>query len=106
MGAIFGADLTKIFDDSYPPEDAPTVPQNPGASTQLGTGRTHAPQVHALPSLKSLSRPETLFSHTLPYILLVRRSGKYNIEIEGNHSPTLELIAGYFEKFARKSAHH
>ncbi|KAJ3123299.1 hypothetical protein HK098_002036 [Nowakowskiella sp. JEL0407] len=59
------------------------------------------PRITRLPKLTSLDRPENLFKDILPYIVLVRRTAK-GIEIEGNHSPTLVLIAEYFRKYLKK----
>ena len=57
------------------------------------------PVIDRLPDLALLSRPDELLREP-PYHLAVY-SGHGTVEIHGSHSPTLELLAAYLQKFVR-----
>jgi hypothetical protein len=61
-----------------------------------------APAVISLPSIRTLSKPDTLFPSLLPYYLIVTNSGA-SIHVEGSHQPTLELLHSYFQMHTRKN---
>jgi hypothetical protein len=60
------------------------------------------PAVTCLPSLNSLSKPESLFPSLLPYFVIVTNSGA-NIHIQASHQPTIDLVHGYFQMHTRKN---
>ena len=61
-----------------------------------------ASAIISLPSIRTLSKPETLFPTLLPYYLIVTSSGA-SIHVEGSHQPTLELVHSYFQMHTRKN---
>ena len=54
----------------------------------------------AMPSLDEVPRPETLFAEGTPYHLIVKIVHN-GIVVQGSHQGSLELLAGYFQKYMR-----
>lgn len=54
----------------------------------------------AMPSLDELPRPETLFAEGTPYHLMVKVVHN-GMVVQGSHQGSLELLAGYFQKYMR-----
>ena len=73
---------------------APTVP----------VGGKSKSKVEFLPTVASLPRPDELFLRP-PYHLVVTGSHGGEIEIQGSHSPSLQLIADYFKRWCRVNPH-
>ena len=63
------------------------------------------PMVTSLPSVNTLSKPETLFSSLLPYYVIVTNSGA-NIHVQASHQPTIDLVHNYFRMHTRKNMNH
>ncbi|KAI9855481.1 MAG: hypothetical protein M1824_006077 [Vezdaea acicularis] len=73
-------------------------------STSVAEGSTTAPappKLDVLPTLSTLPRPDILFRDSPPYLLHITSSGAQNLTIWGSHQPSLELLAEYFQKWAR-----
>ncbi|KAK3938770.1 hypothetical protein QBC46DRAFT_355624 [Diplogelasinospora grovesii] len=58
------------------------------------------PKVEYLPSLASLPRPDELFLRP-PYYLVLTTNGHAKIEIQGSHSPSLQLLSDYLGRWVR-----
>lgn len=78
------------------PSLAPEAAPAPRPAASAGPAR---PVIDRLPDLALLSRPDELLREP-PYHLAVY-SGHGTVEIHGSHSPTLELLAAYLQKFVR-----
>lgn len=53
-----------------------------------------------MPSLPEISRPESLFAAQTPYHLIVRVIHN-GMVVQGSHQGSLELLAGYLQKYTR-----
>lgn len=70
-------------------------------AARLGSRLPPALQVPAyLPSLASLPRPEELMAAP-PYHIIVHGSGGSELQVQGTHSPSLELMKEYLTKWCR-----
>jgi hypothetical protein len=59
-------------------------------------------KIRSLPTLSTLSKPESLFASVLPYYVIVTNSGA-SIHIEGSHQRTIDLVHQYFQMHTRKN---
>jgi hypothetical protein len=104
MSSRIGHDLESVFLSSE--NAAPlTHPQKPRTNDWVEVGSVptqNALAIISLPSIRTLSKPETLFPTLLPYYLIVTSSGA-SIHVEGSHQPTLELVHSYFQMHTRKN---
>jgi hypothetical protein len=70
------------------------IPARPAASQGSAM-----PKVDYLPDMSSLPRPNDLFLKP-PFHLIVS-AGLKEIEVQGSHSPSLQLLAEYFKRWCR-----
>lgn len=61
------------------------------------------PSVEYLPNALSLPRPDELFLKPPYHLTMV--SGHSEIEIQGSHSPSLKVLADYFQRWCRINHH-
>lgn len=59
-------------------------------------------KIKSLPSLSTLSKPESLFASVLPYYVIVTNSGA-SIHIESSHQRTIDLVHQYLQMHTRKN---
>ena len=102
LDSRIGSDLDEVFDEqgSETKTGADDFIEVDASPAQNSTNSPPAP-TKPLPNASSLDRPEILFRDLLPYNLLVSH-GSASITIQCTHQPTLELISGYFQRYARK----
>ena len=106
VSGCFKAEFDNLFTrDFNPPGSAPaqvtgdkdwtdvTLP-----SRTCGQANTAAPTT--IPSLNELPRPEILFADQTPYHLILRIVHD-GIVVQGSHQASLELLAGYLQKYTR-----
>ncbi|GAB1310701.1 hypothetical protein MFIFM68171_00911 [Madurella fahalii] len=95
-GAGTGADA-----DDWAGVEVDTETGKVGVVEQPWSGRVRAPRakVEFLPSLASLPRPDLLFLQP-PYYLIMHADNNH-IELQGSHSPSLQLIADYLKRWCR-----
>lgn len=56
--------------------------------------------VDTLPSIEMLARPDELLLKP-PYHLTITQTDFTSIEVQGSHSPTLQLLADYLQKWCK-----
>lgn len=54
-----------------------------------------------IPAIRTMARPEQLFTTLLPYHLIVTSSSR-KLTIQGSHEPSLIAISDYFEKWTKR----
>jgi hypothetical protein len=62
--------------------------------------------VDRLPTLDMLLRPDELFRSTTPYMLMVDVKNTQSIIVQCSHQASLELMAGYFQKWGKKNSYN
>lgn len=63
-------------------------------------GQTSVMVPTVMPSLDEIPRPETLFADQTPYHLIVKIVHN-GMVVQGSHQRSLELLAGYLQKYTR-----
>lgn len=81
------------------PEDWADLGDAKGTDLPVRSADTALAPSAFLPTLSDLPRPDVLQLQP-PYRLAVHDRGGY-IEVQCSHSPTLELLAGYLQKWCR-----
>jgi hypothetical protein len=77
----------------------PSAPRAPIAPLSLSAQR--------LPTLDMLQRPEELLRTLSPHLLIVDvKSNGGIIVVQCSHQPSLELLAGYLQKWGRKNTYN
>ncbi|KAI1458564.1 hypothetical protein F4805DRAFT_423872 [Annulohypoxylon moriforme] len=94
----FKAKLLQCFDDQSPPDDWADLSIE-GATRDSVATESHQP-AEAFPDISILPRPDQLILKP-PYHLAVYNAGRTRVEIQGSHSPTLELLADYLKKWCK-----
>ena len=104
MSSRIGHDVESVFlsSDEATPVTHPKKPTTNDWVDVAAVPSQKAPAIVSLPSIRTLSKPETLFPALLPYYLIVTNSGA-TIHIEGSHQATLELVHSYFHMHTRKN---
>jgi hypothetical protein len=103
-------DLRTTFDQKANPaqvpeiEDAVIINSNLASLQDLSLQPTPTPTprqtVQYLPDANSLPRPDELLQ-TAPYHMVVRALGEYRVDIECTHSPSLNVLSTYLQRWCR-----
>ncbi|SPO07089.1 uncharacterized protein DNG_09783 [Cephalotrichum gorgonifer] len=95
----FKSQLLSLFNDKSAPEgwDDVKIDAIPAAPTK---STSEVRTVEYMPDVNTLPRPDDLLLKP-PYHALVWLRGGRDVEVQANHSPTLQLIADYLRKWCR-----
>ena len=104
MLSRIGHDLENVFLDKKvaPSTLASVLPVASNDWIDLDSFGDPTNKIKSLPSLSTLSKPESLFASLMPYYIIVTNSGS-RIHIEGSHQRTIDLIHQYFQMHTRKN---
>lgn len=86
--------------EAAPPEDWADLGDSKPTGLPIRTGGAAAASSSTfLPTVAEVPRPDIL-THEVPYWLFIHERGNF-IEVQCSHSPSLELLAAYLQKWCR-----
>lgn len=94
------ADIGADVDDQPPSTDGPEAKAIAIAAAAASLPHRTKPRVDYLADPATLARPDQLLLKP-PYYLHVYGGGGDEVQIEGSHSPSLEMLAEYLKKWAQ-----